>query len=305
MTFDLPLRKVQNMPNRFASLPRRLCLAALSAALMLAAPVHAQTAREAPQDAPKETPLNLKPVFDAAGTQGTMLIYDVRAARLYAYNPDRARVAYSPASTFKIFNSLIGLETGAVADVDNDKIPWDGKVWTHHGKPILPAVCNADVSLRLALKNSCVPAYQALARRVGAAQYRRFLGAAHFGNADVSGPVDQFWLNNHLKITTYQQIDFMRAVVGRTLPGISARSYDALDDILTIEQTPAYTLRAKTGWSAREGVDVGWWVGSVTRGEDRYVFAMNMDMPKMDQGPKRLEIGRAALRQAGALPQAN
>lgn len=305
MTFDLPLRKVQNMPNRFASLPRRLCLAALSAALMLAAPVHAQTAREAPQDAPKETPLNLKPVFDAAGTQGTMLIYDVRAARLYAYNPERARVAYSPASTFKIFNSLIGLETGAVADVDNDKIPWDGKVWTHHGKPILPAVCNADVSLRLALKNSCVPAYQALARRVGAAQYRRFLGAAHFGNADVSGPVDQFWLNNHLKITTYQQIDFMRAVVGRTLPGISARSYDALDDILTIEQTPAYTLRAKTGWSAREGVDVGWWVGSVTRGEDRYVFAMNMDMPKMDQGPKRLEIGRAALRQAGALPQAN
>jgi beta-lactamase class D len=50
---------------------------------------------------------------------------------------------------------------------------------------------------------------------------------------------------------------------------------------------------------------VGWWVGSLTRGEDRYVFAMNMDMPKMDQGPKRLEIGRAALQQAGALPQAN
>lgn len=292
------------MPNRLpsvASLARRLCLASLSAALMLAAPVHAQTAKEAP----KEAPLNLKPLFDAAGTQGTMLIYDVRAARLYAYNPQRAREAYSPASTFKIFNSLIGLETGAVADVDNDKIPWDGKVWTHHGKPILPAVCNGDVSLRLALKNSCVPAYQALARRVGTAQYRRFLGAAHFGNADVSGPVDMFWLNNHLKITTYQQIDFMRAVVARTLPGISARSYDALDDILTIEQTPAYTLRAKTGWSARDGVDVGWWVGSLTRGEDRYVFAMNMDMPKMDQGPKRLEIGRAALQQAGALPQAN
>ena len=152
------------MPNRLPSvarLARRLCLASLSAALMLAAPVHAQTAKEAP----KEAPLNLKPLFDAAGTQGTMLIYDVRAARLYAYNPQRAREAYSPASTFKIFNSLIGLETGAVADVDNDKIPWDGKVWTHHGKPILPAVCNGDVSLRLALKNSCVPAYQALARR--------------------------------------------------------------------------------------------------------------------------------------------
>lgn len=297
MTFDHPLRKVQNMPSRLA---RLIHLAALAAAIVLAAPAHAQ-----PQ---KETPLDIKPLFDAAGTQGTMLVYDVSRARMYSYNPERARIAYSPASTFKIFNSLIGLETGAVADVDNDQLPWDGKVWTHHGKPILPAVCNAGVSLRLALKNSCVPAYQTLARRVGSEQYRRFLGAAHFGNADVSGPVDQFWLNNRLKITTYQQIAFMRAVAGRTLPGISARSYDALDDILTIEKSekaPAYTLRAKTGWSARDNIDVGWWVGSVTRGNDVYVFAMNMDMARIEQGPKRLEIGRAALRQVGALPPAN
>lgn len=249
-----------------------------------------------------EVPLDAKPLFDAAGVDGTMVVYDVRQQRMLTYNPQRAATAYSPASTFKIFNSLIGLETGAVADVDNDKLPWDGKVWMHHGKPILPEVCNGDVALRVALKNSCVPAYQALARRVGAAQYRKYLRAAHFGNADVEGPVDRFWLNGRLQITTYQQIDFLSHAAAHKVPLISEHSFAALDDILTIERTPAYTLRAKTGWATSGKVDVGWWVGWVTRGDSTYVFAMNLDMPRPEVGAKRQEIAREVLRQVGALP---
>jgi beta-lactamase class D len=249
-----------------------------------------------------EIPLDAKPLFDAAGVDGTMVVYDVRQQRMHTYNPKRAATPYSPASTFKIFNSLIGLETGAVADVDNDRLPWDGKVWMHHGKPILPEVCNGEVALRLALKNSCVPAYQALARRVGTDQYRKYLRAAHFGNAGVDGPVDRFWLNGQLQITTYQQVDFLNAAAAHKVPLISEHSFAALDDILTIESTPAYTLRAKTGWATSGKVDVGWWVGWVTRGDDTYVFAMNLDMPRPEVGAKRQEIARAVLRQVGALP---
>ncbi|WP_092136784.1 penicillin-binding transpeptidase domain-containing protein [Cupriavidus sp. YR651] len=286
------------MRNRLARLAMPVATAVALSLFSLMLPPGANAANPAPP----EIALDAKASFDAAGANGTMLVYDMRRQRMLAYNPQRARTAYSPASTFKIFNSLIGLETGAVADVDNDKLPWDGKLWTHNGTPILPAVCNGDVSLRLALKNSCVPAYQVIARRVGTAQYRKFLTAAHFGNADVSGPVDRFWLNDHLRITAYQQIDFLRAVVERKVPGISARSYDALDDILTIEQTPDYTLRAKTGWRASGKNDIGWWVGWVTRGQDTYVFAMNLDMPRIELAPKRQEIGRAVLKQVGALP---
>ena len=154
----------------------------------------------------------------------------------------------------------------------------------------------------MALKNSCVPAYQALARRVGAAQYHKYLGAAYFGNADAEGPVDRFWLNGHLQITTYQQVDFLRDAAAHKVPLISARSFEALDDILTIERTPAYTLRAKTGWATSGKVDVGWWVGWVTRGEDTYVFAMNLDMPRSEIGAQRQPIARAVLKQVGALP---
>jgi len=273
----------------------RYILARLTAALCLLLPLAAHAAAGATIDA--------KALFDAAGVDGTMVIHDVRKQRTLTYNPERAATAYSPASTFKIFNSLIALETGAAADVDHDLLPWDGKVIMHDGKPLLPPVCDGDVSLRVALKNSCIPAYQTLARRIGTAQYRKYLGAAHFGNADVEGPVDWFWLNNHLRITAYQQVDFLREVVQRRVPMISARSYDMLDDILTVEKTPEYTLRAKTGWATVPGqVDVGWWVGWVARGDDTYVFAINLDMPGPGVAPKRQEIARAVLKQVGALP---
>lgn len=277
------------MRNRLA----RLFLTLTLMSLLLAGAANAATA---------EVPLDAKALFDAAGVDGTMVVYDVRRQRMLSYNPKRAATAYSPASTFKIFNTLIGLETGAVADVDNDKLPWDGKVWMHHGKPILPEVCNGEVPLRVALKNSCVPAYQALARRVGTAQYRKYLTAAHFGNADAEGPIDRFWLNGHLQINTYQQVDFLNRAAAHKVPLISEHSFEALDDILTIERTPAYTLRAKTGWSTAGKVDVGWWVGWVTRGDDTYVFAMNLDMPQPEVGAKRQEIARAVLKQVGALP---
>ena len=264
-------------------------LVRLIAALCLLLPLAAHALTESTIDA--------KALFDTAGVDGTMVVYDVRQQRTLTYNPERAATAFSPASTFKIFNSLIALETGAVADVDHDMLPWDGKVIMHNGKPFLPPVCDGDMSMRMALKNSCIPAYQALARRIGSAQYRKYLEAAHFGNEDVEGPVDWFWLNNHLKITAYQQVEFLREVAARRVPMISARSYDLLDDILTVEKTPEYTLRAKTGWVTVPGqVEVGWWVGWVTRGDDTYVFAINLDLPTPEVLPKRQEIARAVLK---------
>ena len=49
-------------------------------------------------------------------------------------------------------------------------------------------------------------------------------------------------------------------------------------------------------------VEVGWWVGWVTRGDDTYVFAINLDLPTPEVLPKRQEIARAVLKQVGALP---
>lgn len=243
---------------------------------------------------------DLKPLFDAAGTTGTLVVLDVTRDRTMVYNPSRAATPYLPASTFKILNSLIALESGAVKDVDSDAIPWNGKAYTVNGQAVLPAACNAATVLRVAFRNSCVPAYQEIARRVGAARYREYLRAADYGNRDPGGPVDWFWLNGDLRISAHQQIDFLKQLTRQTLP-FSAATHAQVKDIMLVEQTQTYAIRAKTGYADHPGVAVGWWVGWVERGADVYLFALNLDLLKPQHGKARMEITKAALNRLGIL----
>src|SRR5688500_15640027 len=52
-----------------------------------------------------------KKYFDECGVQGSFMMYDMKNNKYTYYDSARCYVRYSPASTFKIPNSLIGLET--------------------------------------------------------------------------------------------------------------------------------------------------------------------------------------------------
>ncbi|HUC20875.1 MAG TPA: penicillin-binding transpeptidase domain-containing protein, partial [Candidatus Polarisedimenticolaceae bacterium] len=58
------------------------------------------------------------------GTNGAFVVYDLKNDRYVRYNPRRCRQRFSPKSTFKIPNSLIGLETGVIRDAEF-VIPWN------------------------------------------------------------------------------------------------------------------------------------------------------------------------------------
>src|SRR5262245_10479335 len=69
---------------------------------------------------------NLDAVFKENGVEGTFVLYEVSADRLTLVNAKRAEIRLVPASTFKIANSIIALETGVVQD-ENEIIPYGGK----------------------------------------------------------------------------------------------------------------------------------------------------------------------------------
>ena len=64
--------------------------------------------------------------FTDLGTAGTFVGYKVDDYLIIASDKERSGEAKLPASTFKIPNSLIALETGVVADPDKDVFKWDG-----------------------------------------------------------------------------------------------------------------------------------------------------------------------------------
>ena len=103
-------------------------------------------------------------------------------------------------------------------------------------------------------------------------------------------------MEGDLKISAVEQIDFLKKVYAREY-SFRPSSYEILKKLMIIEETPVYTLRAKTGWAQK----VGWFVGYVESANDTWFFAMNMDMAKIEDAPLRKEITIAALKLKGII----
>ena len=65
-----------------------------------------------------------KKYYDQFKVEGSFVLYDPQADKYIFYNQEQSEHTFSPASTYKICNSLIGLETGVIKD-ENFVIPWD------------------------------------------------------------------------------------------------------------------------------------------------------------------------------------
>jgi beta-lactamase class D len=173
---------------------------------------------------------------------------------------ERADARFMPASTFKIPNTLIGLETGVIPDA-SFTLPWDGTE-----RAI--ASWNQDHDLRGAIQESVVWWYQEIARRVGHARMRELVTAMRFGNGDIGGEdaIDRFWLEGPLAISPREQIDFLARLTGGELP-VSARSVAILREVISSEARGEAVVRWKTGTHQLEdGSGHAWLVGWVEQG---------------------------------------
>jgi beta-lactamase class D OXA-48 len=231
--------------------------------------------------------------FSEAGTQGAFVLYDLRQDRHQVSDRRRAEARFIPASTFKIPNSLIALDTGVVAD-EHQVFPWDGATREDPS-------WNRDHTLRTALKYSVVPVYQSIARQIGAARMQEYVTRLQYGNADISGGIDRFWLDGGLRISAMEQVRLLVALYRTRLP-VQERSQRIVREIMLVEATPAYILRAKTGYGVRATPAIGWWVGWVEREDDVRFFALNLDVTSKEHLAARFAIARAILRAEGVLP---
>jgi len=221
--------------------------------------------------------------YDAYDLKGSFVLFDEQNQTYTVYNPGQLQKPFTPASTFKICNSLIGIETGVIADADF-LMPWDSVVrWNENW--------NRDHDLRSAYRYSTVWYYQELARRVGGQRMKHWLDTLAFGNADTTGGIDQFWLNGHLKISPMQQIEFLRKLHHNELP-FSQRTVDIVKDIMVMKDTLGFTVRAKTGWGNQDNEDIGWYVGYITRGNKVWYFAncVQSQKPGDDFWQARIDI---------------
>jgi beta-lactamase class D len=245
-------------------------------------------------DIETQTSPELDKLFRDAGVNGTFVLYDVTEKRLIFHNQPRAETRFIPASTFKIPNSLIGLATGAVSDVE-ELIPYGGK-------PQYLKIWEQDMGLRDAIKISNVPVYQELARRIGLERMGEYLHKLDYGNKDTGTKVDMFWLEGPLKISALEQSRFLARLAQGDLP-LSSNVQENVRKIVQLRQGQDWILYAKTGWTTTPTPDIGWWVGWVVKDERVFSFALNIDMPDKGDSAKRKELGEASLKILGVIQE--
>jgi beta-lactamase class D len=212
----------------------------------------------------------------------SVIIYDLRHKQYYYYNDSLALVPFSPASTFKIPNSLIGLETGILKD-STTKLLQDSM---------------SNVTLRYAFQHSIVPYYQELARRIGDMTMGDYLRRFQYGNTLITPELTTFWLKGDLRTSALQQIEFLHKIEKQQL-GLRPEVYQSLMEIFEERREGNIRIYGKTGWGVQDGQDIGWFVGFAQNHSDRYLFATVMTSPeefygKFDFGNKRIELTKSA-----------
>lgn len=230
-----------------------------------------------------------------AGVEGGFVLLDGQTGQMTRYNPQRVRTRYLPASTFKIPHSLIALDS-AVAGGPDFALAWDAvsaprQAWW-------PASWARDHTLRTALPNSVVWYYQLLARRIGPQRMQTYLERFDYGNRNIAGGIDRFWLTGGLRISPEEQVEFLRRFYFGEL-GVSARSTEIVKSLLILEKTASYRLSGKTGWAGFGDLtapQTGWLIGYLERDRRVYFFATHIDILRDNDAKARLAITKSVLR---------
>jgi len=215
---------------------------------------------------PKELP-DLKKVFDKYSVEGSILIYNQNENVYMGYNMERCNVTFCPASTFKIPNTLIALETG-IATTET-VFTWNGE------KRTFPA-WEKDMTINEAFQVSAVPVYQEIARRIGVERMKYYTQLFNYGNLDINAKnIDKFWLEGESNITQYQQVYFLHKLYNLQLP-ISENAMKLTKEIMLHETKNNYKISGKTGWAIRQNESVTWFVGYIETDNNVYIFATNV-----------------------------
>jgi beta-lactamase class D len=202
---------------------------------------------------------------------GAFIIIDCTSGIVSDFRPYASAEPIPPCSTFKIWNTLIGLETGLISSAEEDFFKWDGVNRAFPG-------WNRDLTLKEAFQVSCVPAFQRLARQIGPERMQIWIDKIEFGDRDISAGIDVFWLpakdRKTILISAKEQAFMMSKLVMGRLP-FSVNSLTVLKEIMTAKKTGHGILYGKTGSGADEKgtYTLGWFVGYVESDGKTYAFA--------------------------------
>lgn len=188
--------------------------------------------------------------------------------------------AFAPNSTFKIPLAVMGFDSGILVTDEIPRMPFK-KEYRHW-----MSVCKGDHNAHEWMRDSCVWFSQALSNQLGIKRFHEYIEKFNYGNKNIKGkdPLNRSWLEDTLKITPLQQVEFLQRFLNKEL-SVKPEAYTYTTKVLYQQELAGgWKLYGKTG-NGRLGKDKqhGWFVGWIEKKDRKIIFSYHLsDETKQD-----------------------
>lgn len=232
---------------------------------------------------------SLKKYFDSSNVDGSFEMLNNQMGEITLYNMKLDTQRISPASTFNVFCSLVGVQSGIIA---NENMTLEA---------IGDTTADSSMTIKEAFQNSYNPYFQALAHRIGRDSLQLWIDSIGYGNKNTAGAIDSFWINNHLQISPDEQLGFMSKLYFEQLP-FQKYAQQLVSDLMLREDNTLYRLSYTTGAGIDEsGESFGWVTGWIEENRHIYFFVtlIKSKDKARDMNKTGIEVSKKILKHLG------
>lgn len=230
---------------------------------------------------------DLKKYFDSSHVDGSFSFLNNQLGDITVYNMKLDTERLSTGTSFKILNTLIGVQTGKITN-ENMVIKTDSST-------------NKNLTLKEAFNNSSVSYFQSIARQIGKDTMKSWVDSISYGNKNISGAVDSFWLNNTLKISPDEQLGLMSKIYFEQLP-FQKYAQQMVESLMLQEDNTLYKLSYTTGAGVDEkNNSFNWTLGWIEENRHVYFFVSFVKSPDKNLDLKSIgvNISKSILKEMG------
>lgn len=221
------------------------------------------------------------------GYEGSFVLYNSRENTWSVYDPDNARKRISPNSTYKIYDALLGLESGVISP-ESSVISWNGEACPFEA-------WEGDQDLNSAIKNSVNWYFQSIDSQLGSDSIKSFLHTIQYGNQQTGSDMDLYWTDSSLKISPLEQVELLKKFNENEFH-FSPDNISAVKKALQLSSSDAGNFFGKTGTGRIDNRDVnGWFVGYVETSDNTYYFSVNIKADSNASGSAAAKIAMSVL----------
>lgn len=229
--------------------------------------------------------------FEFDEYKGSFVLYDSDDDTWTIYNKEAALEQITPNSTYKIYDALLGLESGIITP-EHSEMTWNGEDYPFDA-------WESDQDLSSAMHSSVNWYFQTIDNMIGINNVKSYLQDIGYGNQQTSNDTDLYWTDFSLKISPIEQVELLKKFYHNDF-GFSDNNINAVKDAILIASTSDGSLSGKTGTGRVDGQDTnGWFVGYIEKSGHVYYFATNIQGTSNTTGSVATEISLSILSDMG------